>query len=167
MKQEHRFVAELYRYLSPFIDSNKPIYLSLDGIAASKGVQEKLFKDADVPDLWFYLIGASTVTQIEAKVVDHRGRVTLGQRQLNAWRTGGRGKHKPSAWIATDINFKLFYYWEHNHFLPALDACRSKQQYVHLRAPTNVFSCNDIRKLALRILRVIQANTAEDTSLIL
>ena len=56
MKQESRFVAELYRYLAPFIDTARELYVSLDGMAARQGVLGGHFTDPDVPDLWFYLV---------------------------------------------------------------------------------------------------------------
>jgi hypothetical protein len=34
MKQEQRLVAGVYRFLAPFVDITKPIYISLDGQAA-------------------------------------------------------------------------------------------------------------------------------------
>src|SRR5438552_11675650 len=64
MKQEHRFVADLYRYIAPFIDTAEPIFLSLDGEAAKKGVSEKHFGDAGIPDMWFTLVGATMPTLI-------------------------------------------------------------------------------------------------------
>lgn len=58
-KQEHRFVAELYRFLAPFVDVEAGVYLSLDGMAALRGVEAKIFEDSDVPDLWFTLVGTT------------------------------------------------------------------------------------------------------------
>src|SRR5436309_86774 len=49
VKQENHFVAELWRYLAPFIDTSSQSYLSLDGIAARKGVSDHVLADADVP----------------------------------------------------------------------------------------------------------------------
>jgi hypothetical protein len=31
MKQERKLVAELYRYIAPFIDTEHDVYISLDG----------------------------------------------------------------------------------------------------------------------------------------
>ena len=155
MKQEHRFVAELYRYLSPFVDSNEDIYLSLDGEAAKKGVSQKYFEDADVPDLWFTLIGHSSETLIEAKSLYSANSIKLGQGQLTAWKTGGAGKHKPSAWIAVaeGKELKPMYYWRHDAFLSKLDTCQSTQDYPEIRLPDDKLVFDDIRVLALHILR--------------
>ncbi len=67
MKQEHRLVAELYRFIGPFINTTKDIYVSLDGQAADTAVLAGRFKDAALPDLWFTLVGATAPTLIEAK----------------------------------------------------------------------------------------------------
>src|SRR4051794_15694829 len=105
MRQEHRFVAELYRYLAPFIDTSADVYLSLDGIAARRGVSSKKFDDADVPDLWFTLVGHTQPVLLEAKIVDDKRRVTVNRNQLMAWRSNGRGGHRPTAWVATNEAF--------------------------------------------------------------
>ncbi len=79
MKQEHRFVADLYHYLAPFIDSSKATYVSLDGEAAKKGVTEKLFNDSDVPDLWFHLVGVEKTILLEAKILNPDRTITVEQ----------------------------------------------------------------------------------------
>ena len=90
MKQEHRFVAELYSLLRPFIDPSTPLFLSLDGEAAKKGVTLGLFVDSDVPDLWFTIIGNNRPTTLEAKVIGDDRRMKLNNTQLTQWRTGGQ-----------------------------------------------------------------------------
>jgi hypothetical protein len=151
MRQEHRFVADLYRYISPFIDTAKPIYLSLDGEAAKKGVSEKHFDDAGVPDMWFTLIGATGSTLVEAKIVEG-GKITIGQSQLSAWRSAGHGRHKPSAWVAANDSLDKFYYWRHDDYLRLLDACTSQKKYPKIAMPTSTKEFNDIRLLALELL---------------
>src|SRR5438270_2454272 len=113
MKQEHRFVADLYRYLAPFVDREKTIYVSLDGEAAKKGVSEKLFNDSDVPDLWFHFVGCGSTVLLEAKILNINGAITIGRGQMTAWKSNGCGQHKPSGWVAADQKLKKFYYWPH------------------------------------------------------
>ena len=155
MKQEHLFVAELYRYLAPSADARRKVYLSLDGEAAKKGRRDGEFLDADVPDLWFTLLGDTEPVLLEAKIMNPDGTVTLGQGQLFAWRSEGNGKHKPTAWVTADESFTEFGYWKHEDFLAALDQCRARVKYPRVRAPSSparlVF--RDIRLLVLRILR--------------
>ena len=68
MKQEHRLVAEVYRYLAPFIDTTKDIYLGLDGQAALTASTAGRFVDPNLPDLWFTLLGRPVPCRIEAKL---------------------------------------------------------------------------------------------------
>jgi hypothetical protein len=153
MRQEHRFVADLYRYLAPFIDPYKPIYLSLDGEAAKKGVKEEFFEDRDVPDLWFTLLGNQTETLLEAKTLFSPNSIKLGQRQLTAWRSNGPGKHRPWAWVAASSDLKQLSFWRHEAFLGKLDRCRSNADYPDIRLPDDKVAFTDIRALALHILR--------------
>lgn len=154
MKQESRFVAELYRYLAPFIDTARELYVSLDGMAARRGVLGGHFTDPDVPDLWFYLAGSLNLTLIEAKILDEDNRVSVGRGQLTAWRTSGPGAHKPSAWVATDESLSSFCYWTHAAFcVERLDMSNSQQDYVSFRPPEARVQFPDIRQLALHMLR--------------
>ena len=152
MRQEHRFVADLYRYLAPFIDTARPIYLSLDGEAAKKGVTERVFDDADVPDLWCTLIGEAHPLLIEAKITDGKC-ITVGRGQLVSWRTNGAGRHKPVAWVAANHSLDRFYSWHHVEFLAILDACTSQRKYPKVRIPPSAKAFDDIRLLALELLR--------------
>ena len=89
-KQEHRFVAERYRFLAPFVDSQlNDVYLSLDGQAALQGRDQGFFEDQHVPDLWFTLIGQSKPTLIEAKILRSDGKVNIGRGQLSHWEKVG------------------------------------------------------------------------------
>ena len=154
MKQEHRFVADLYRYLAPFITDEKPFYLSLDGEAAKKGVKEGLFKDADIPDLWFTLLSEESPILIEAKILATNSSIRVNKRQLEAWRTTGKGNHKPYAWVAAKSDLNEFYYWPHNDFLKKLDDCRAKTEYPKICLPDDQLTTfKDIRMLVLHILR--------------
>jgi hypothetical protein len=154
LKQEHRFVADLYRYLAPFIDTSREMYLSLDGVAARRGVTGGHFVDPDVPDLWFYLAGAQNVTLLEAKIVGSDGIVLLGRGQLSAWRTGGQGAHKPTAWVGSNEEFSVFYFWLHTAFCTnRLDGSRSSQDNIPFRLPESTKQFPDIRQLALHVLR--------------
>ena len=152
MKQEHRFVADLYRYLSPFIDTSKELYLSLDGIAARRGVADKTFADADVPDLWFTIAGTARLILLEAKVLNRNRTVTVNRGQLSAWRTRGAGQHKPTAWVAADETLQTFYYWNHADFLPRLDRTTATSRYPKLRMPDNCIEFSEVRQLALQVL---------------
>lgn len=158
VKQESRFVAELYRYLAPFIDTSKALYLSLDGIAARKGVSDNLFADADVPDLWFTLAGSSEIALLEAKILGPDEAVTVNQGQLTAWRSSGSGQHKPTAWVAADEGLTAFYHWTHAAFLPRLDASNATVQYPKLRIPEDRKEFPEVRQLALHILGMVAAS---------
>ena len=85
MKQEHRLVAELYRFVAPFIDTKKDIFVSVDGgQAASRATKAGRFVDAALPDLWFTLIGADNRTLVEAKIIENEGKALLMQSQLRS-----------------------------------------------------------------------------------
>ncbi len=152
MKQEQRLVAEVYRYLAPFIDTSRDIYLSLDGQAALVGVGQGRFIDGTIPDLWFTVVGRTNPTLIEAKAFDAKGRVLLMQSQLQAWRTAGRGGHKPSYWIAASNGFNAFFLWKHSDFLPTLDKSTNRQDTVTLTPPASRQEFQSISQLALAIL---------------
>ena len=153
MKQESRFVAELYRYLAPFIDATSPLYLSLDGIAAQKGVRDGEFIDPDVPDLWFTLAGSPRLTLLEAKVLHADRTVTVNQGQLTAWRSSGLGQHRPTAWVAADEPFRAFFFWTHADFLARLDASNATVPYPKFRLPDVRTEFTEVRQLALHVLR--------------
>jgi hypothetical protein len=150
-KREHQFVAETYRYLAPFIDSSKGVYLSLDGEAAKQGVLQGIFQDACVPDLWFTFVGANQPLLIEAKILSGN-QIKLQKDQLLRWRTNGTGAHKPHAWIAADQTFKNFYFWEHTLLCTKLDASNATTDQIAI-TPPRVDAFDDIRKLALHIIR--------------
>lgn len=154
MKQEHRFVAELYRFLAPFIDTTKDIFISLDGQAASTAATAGLFSDAAIPDLWCTLQGAKTSTLIEAKVVEDETKALLVmQSQLIAWRTDGCGAYKPKYWVAANRSFNKFYFWKHEDFLINLDKSVAKTNTLTLRPPTEQKEFLSIPELALHVLR--------------
>lgn len=96
MKQEHRLVAEVYRFLAPFIDASKDIYLCLDGQAAKTAVTAGRFSDPDIPDMWFTLVGSDRPFRMEAKILDGNA-ATLMSSQIRAWRSGGSSKYPPDA----------------------------------------------------------------------
>ena len=152
MKQEQRLVAEVYRFLAPFVDTTKPSYVSLDGQAAEMGVQQGLFSHATIPDLWFTLAGSHEPLPIEAKIV-HDRRVLIMQSQLIAWRSTGTGAHRPHAWIAADRSFETFYYWSHPAFLSRLDATRAGTPTLQLRLPDTRTEFQHVNELALHVLR--------------
>lgn len=153
MKQEHRFVAELYRYLAPFVDTTHDVFLSLDGSATLRGVGAGVFTDTDVPDIWLRFIGNNSNTLLEAKVLNDNNTVTLTQGQLQSWRTGGNGAYIPNAWVAASRAFDTFSYWTHDAYLPRLDRCRARSSQPKVRIPEDRESFEDVRGLALHILR--------------
>ena len=152
MKQEHKFVAELYRYLAPFIDTNEHLFISLDGQAAIGGVGG-VFTDATIPDLWFTFIGKNIPVLIEAKTIDTDGRMLLMKSQLEAWRSNGVGAHKPEYWVAVNREFNVFYFWEQEEFLYRLDNSRANTKTLTLLPPDNRIEFNNVSELALHILK--------------
>jgi hypothetical protein len=154
MKQEHRLVAEVYRWLAPFVDTQHDIYISPDGQAAKTAVAAGRFKDPDIPDLWFTLVGSHTPTYIEAKVVDDDGTVLVMQSQITAWRNSGTGTYKPHYWVATNRGFRKFYFWHHADF--ATLHSTTSQNNIPLRPPASAWKTFDsVAELVLAILRTI------------
>lgn len=152
MKQEHRLVAEIYRYIAPFIDTIKEIYLSLDGQAAKTAVVAGWIIDADIPDLWFTLVGASQPTKTEAKILD-RGEALLMRSQILAWRSKGNGSYKPASWVSTNREFNQFYFWPHSAYIASLDRCAETLPTHTLAAPKDRLFFPSVPELALHILR--------------
>lgn len=153
MKQEHRLVAELYRFIAPFIDTTKDIYVSLDGQAADTAVLAGRLRDAALPDLWFSFVGATTPTFIEAKIIEDTGGALLMQSQLKAWCSVGTGAYKPQYWVAANRSFNKFYFWSHAEFLPILDKSKAKSKTLTLRPPSSRMEFNHASELALHVLR--------------
>lgn len=153
MKQEHKLVAELYRYIAPFINTENDVYISLDGQAAMVGVNNGAFMDSTVPDLWFTFVGSITPTLVEAKTIDTNGRTLLMQSQLQAWRTNGSGAHKPMFWVAVNREFNHFYFWKHDDFLARLDNTRAAGNTVTLLPPEEREEFTSLSALALYLLR--------------
>lgn len=155
MKQEHKLVAELYRYLAPFIDVEREIYISLDGQAAMTGVSKGTFVDGTIPDLWFTLLSANKPTLVEAKTIDTNGRLLLMQSQLQAWRSTGNGAHKPEFWVATNRAFDTFFFWSHVEFLPILDQTLATTKTLTLLPPKSRQEFRSPAALALHLLRQV------------
>jgi hypothetical protein len=152
MNQEHKFVCLLFHSLAQFIDPEKPIYISLDGEAAKKGVQEKLFLDPNVPDLWFSFVGIKQNILLEAKVLDTANRIKLSQNQINAWKTKGGGNHKPNGWVCRNEALDKFYYWKHECFIDKIDNNNSNADYPKKAKPKQSMEFNKISELAMFIL---------------
>lgn len=153
MKQENRLVAELYRFIAPFIDTTKDLFVSLDGQAASTATKAGRFADAALPDLWFTLLGADNRTLIEAKIIENDGKALLMQSQLSAWRSTGSGAYKPKYWVAANRSFDRFYFWRHEHFLPVLDKSKAKTNTLTLYPPIERVEFASVPELALQVLR--------------
>jgi len=162
MKQEQRLVAELYRYIAPFIDASKDVFVSLDGQAALLGVNAGRFVDGAIPDLWFTLIGNKHSSHIEAKALNPKGHALLMQGQLQAWKASGTGGHKPDFWVAVSTAFDAFYLWEHADFAPALDRSKSKQKTVSISVPIQKRTFGTVVELALAVLQRAQQGAPGD-----
>jgi hypothetical protein len=122
MKQENRFVAQLFHYLAPFVDMERDLFICVDGGAATRhsiGEGARLI-DANVPDLWLAFCGHSEYTGIEAKVLDGNS-VSIRQGQLQAWRSTGTGAYRPRFWVTTNRDLTEFACWHHATMLPRLD----------------------------------------------
>jgi hypothetical protein len=159
MKQEHRLVAEVYRWLAPFVDATRDVYLSPDGQAAKTAVAAGRFVDPDIPDLWFTLVGATSPTHVEAKVLEDNGRVLLMQSQIRAWRASGTGAYKPHYWVATNRRFDEFFCWPHATF-EGLHSTTAAGATAQLSAPSDRARFHSVAELALHILRVTAPNTS-------
>ena len=153
MKQEHRLVAEVYRFLAPFVDTKCAVYLSLDGQAAITAHRAGRFLDTNIPDIWVTLIGTGSPVHIEAKTLDNDGKVMLMQSQLTAWRSTGCGAYKPQYWIGVDRPFERFYFWAHDDFLPILDRSKANRKTVTFRPPKSSRVFMSPQELALHVLR--------------
>jgi hypothetical protein len=151
MKQEHRLVAELYRFVAPFVDTTRDVYISPDGQAVRTAVAAGRFTDAGLPDLWFTIIGQRDPLLVEAKVLED-DQVRLMQSQLLAWKSAGASAYKPRFWVAVDRTFKEFYFWSHADFLPVLDACTSTRDAPYIRPP-GMQKFDSVSALALHVLR--------------
>ena len=162
MKQEHKFVAELFSYLRPFVATTSPVFISLDGEAAKKGVKLGHFCAPDVPDLWFTLVGCETPTLIEAKIFGGNRRMQLGRTQLHRWRTGGTSAHAPHGWVAANEELDQFLYWSHESFLPKLDASKSTTRYASIGIPEDAIVFSSIQELALHVLVCHIRNTSKN-----
>lgn len=162
MKQEQRLVAEVYRYLAPFIDTSKDVFVSLDGQAAILGVKQGRLEASTIPDLWFTIVGAKVPLLIEAKALDRNDRVLLMQSQLKSWRSNGAGKHKPNCWIAVSNSFDAFYIWEHADFVYALDKTKNKQATISLTCPEIRREFRGVSELSMAILCRAQQGAAAD-----
>lgn len=133
MKQENRFVAQLFHFLAPFADMSKDLFICVDGGAAKHhaGQDGAALLDPNVPDLWFTLVGSDAAFGIEAKVVED-GSISVRQGQLQAWKTGGGGAYQPRFWVATNRELSEFYCWHHAEIRRRLDESSSSVDNVKL-----------------------------------
>jgi hypothetical protein len=155
MKQENRFVAELFHYLSPFIDRGQKVFVCVDGGAATHhaGREGAALSEPDVPDLWFTFVGQAHACGIEAKVLDGNC-ISFRRGQLQAWRSIGSGKYCPKFWVATDRDLERFFCWRHATMLPRLDSTTNTVKDVNLsiaKYPPD-FQTSNLAELALYIL---------------
>ncbi len=133
MKQENRFVAQLFHFLAPFVDMEKDLFICVDGGAATHHAQleSSVLQDPDVPDLWFSLVGRGRPVGIEAKVIENDS-ISVRQGQLQAWKTGGGGAYQPDFWVATNRDVSEFYAWHHDKLRARLDDTKSTVNNVKL-----------------------------------
>ena len=155
MKQENRFVAQLFHYLAPFVDFERDLFICVDGGAAKHhaGRAGAKLKDANVPDLWFAFIGQPDFTGIEAKVLD-RNKISIRSGQLNSWRTSGSGVYRPRFWVATNADLTQFDCWHHDTLAKRLDSSKGTTPDVKLSLADcqSNHHCTSIAELALFIL---------------
>ena len=132
MKQENKFVAELYHYLAPFVDRCQELYICVDGGAAKHHSGEGgTLDDAVLPDLWFYPLGKQFPIGIEAKVLDGTS-ISVRQGQLQSWRTAGSGAYCPRFWVTSNTDLTEFNCWHHRSMIPRLDSTASTVDNVKL-----------------------------------
>lgn len=164
MKQENRFVAQLFHYLAPFVDMEQELFICVDGAAAARhsGREGARLVDPDLPDLWLTLCGHHKPIGIEAKVIDEKQAISVRQSQLRAWRTNGTGAYQPTFWVATNRDLTEFYCWHHSAFLPRLDSTASTVDNVSLRLSEYpaAHRTPKIAELALYVLTHYQATGA-------
>jgi len=155
MKQENRFVGQLFHFLAPFINMEKDLLICADGAAAARhsSTKESCLVDSDLPDLWLTFCGNSKPTGIEAKI-DERNLISIRQAQLKAWRSGGKGSYQPTFWVATNKELTEFFCWHHSTLRPRPDSTRNTVDNVSLSIrdyPPDQHSVN-IAEFALFIL---------------
>jgi len=133
MKQENRFVAQLFHFLAPFVETSKDLFICVDGGAAQhhSGQDGSALLDPDVPDLWFSLVGKESPIGVEAKVLEGNS-ISVRQGQLQAWKAGGRGAYQPSFWVATNRDLTEFYCWRHSAMRDRLSESKSRVDNVKI-----------------------------------
>lgn len=156
MKQENRFVAQLFHYIAPFVDTQQDLFICMDGGAAKHhaGREGSPIVDPDIPDLWLALVGKSECFGIEAKILDNRS-ISVRQSQLRAWRSDGTGHYRPRFWVTSNRTLTEFHCWRHSSLIGCLDRTKNKAANVSLslsRYPAD-FTSSGLPELALHILR--------------
>lgn len=155
MKQENRFVAQLFHYLAPFVDMERDLFICVDGGAAKYHASRdgSSLKDPDVPDLWFALVGKPDCFGIEAKIIEGN-KISVRQSQLRAWRTEGTGYYCPKFWVASNRDLTEYYCWLHSTLVPCLNLSRNTTANVSLSVTkyTADYNSKSISELALYIL---------------
>jgi hypothetical protein len=152
MKQEHRFVAQLFGYLAPFVDEEQALFLSLDGEAAKRGVTEKHFTDSIVPDIWLTLLDGRAL-RIEAKIMSWARGFSVGHSQHEAWfGASGGGSHKPTGWVVANEALKEFFYWPHAKIAHQPTKVINQGRYFTVEAPSMKPKFGSLQQLALHLL---------------
>lgn len=133
MKQENRFVAQLFHYLAPFVDMERDLFICVDGAAANRhstGDDARLL-DPNVPDLWLAFRGQTQHIGIEAKILDGSS-ISIRRGQLVSWRSNGTGAYRPRFWVASDRDLTEFFCWHHSTIARRLDSTTSSVANVIL-----------------------------------
>lgn len=155
MRQENRFVAQLFHFLAPFVDYERDLLICVDGGAATHhaGRIGSVIVDPDIPDIWCAFVGKPGFTGIEAKTLAGNC-ISVRQGQLRAWRTGGKGHYRPAFWVSCNSDVSQFSCWHHTSIVKRLDSTTSTTQNVSLsvaKFPPD-FSSTKLAELALYLL---------------
>jgi hypothetical protein len=155
MRQENRFVAQLFHFLAPFVDYERDLLICVDGGAATHHAArpESAIVDPDIPDIWCAFLGKPGFTGIEAKMLNGNT-ISVRKGQLSAWRSSGNGYYRPSFWVAADVGFTVFHCWQHSTMASRLDTTASTVQNVSLSMTKHPpdFSSKKLAELALYLL---------------
>jgi len=127
MSQEHRFCAEIYARLFPFIDRDERVVINPDG-------QAKLpnFLDTETPpDMCFTLKGQKKEIRLEAKVLNKKS-VKLQESQ-KVWCRQDNHPLAPHLWIFAERHLEQCWLLEHNHISQVI------RQKIGVSAPLNLW----------------------------
>lgn len=161
MKQENRFVAQLFHYLAPFVDMEEDMFICVDGGAAKHHAAQAgaALLDSNVPDIWLTFVGQKSPVGIEAKVIEDNS-ISVRQGQLQAWKSGGHGAHQPIFWVATNRDVSKFFCWHHSDMRRRLDESTASTDNVKMSLAKYppAHETSNLAELALFILSYANTN---------